>query len=99
MQNKFCTPGSEKGIQGIQRMRQQRFSNIVSVFFCLLAVGVAAFQMYYFSVFTVDDAYISFRYVENFAKGDGLVFNRGEYVEGHTNFLWVILLGLLKKPV
>ena len=43
-------------------------------------------------VFTLDDAFISFRYAENFANGHGLVFNPGERVEGYTNFLWVLLL-------
>jgi arabinofuranosyltransferase len=40
----------------------------------------------------MDDAYISYRYVQNLAQGTGLVFNPGEYVEGYTNFLWVLLL-------
>lgn len=39
-----------------------------------------------------DDAYISFRYAENWARGLGLVFNAGERVEGYSNFLWVVLL-------
>lgn len=39
-----------------------------------------------------DDAYISFRYVQNFVQGHGLVYNPGERVEGYTNFLWVMLL-------
>ena len=39
---------------------------------------------------TLDDAYISFRYAENLVAGDGLVFNPGERVEGYTNFLWVM---------
>lgn len=39
-----------------------------------------------------DDAFISFRYAHNLAHGYGLVFNPGQYVEGYTNFLWVILL-------
>ncbi len=42
--------------------------------------------------FIQDDAYTSFRYAKNFAEGDGLVFNKGERVEGYTNFLWVIIL-------
>mgnify|MGYP001084517295 CR=1 FL=1 len=42
----------------------------------------------------VDDAYISFRYAQNFALGHGLVFNIGERVEGYTNFLWTMLLAL-----
>ncbi|MEW6096952.1 MAG: hypothetical protein AB1567_10605 [bacterium] len=40
----------------------------------------------------IDDAYISFRYADNFIHGNGLVYNEGERVEGYTNFLWVILL-------
>lgn len=51
--------------------------------------------------FTVDDAYITFRYSEHLAAGDGPVWNAGEDpVEGFTNFLWMVwhapfaLLGL-----
>ena len=39
-----------------------------------------------------DDAFISFRYARNFARGLGMVFNAGEHVEGYTNFLWTALL-------
>jgi arabinofuranosyltransferase len=38
-----------------------------------------------------DDAFISFRYAQNLAQGNGLVYNLGERVEGYTNFLWTIL--------
>lgn len=44
--------------------------------------------------FVQDDAFITFRYVENFVNGNGLVFNIGEKVEGYTNFLWLILLSI-----
>lgn len=44
--------------------------------------------------YTVDDAYISFRYAENLVSGNGPVFNPGERVEGYTNFLWVIFTAL-----
>ncbi len=40
----------------------------------------------------VDDAYISFRYARNLVRGEGLVFNPGERVEGYTNFLWTVLI-------
>jgi arabinofuranosyltransferase len=40
----------------------------------------------------LDDAFISFRYVENFVAGHGLVYSIGERVEGYTNFLWIMLL-------
>ena len=39
-----------------------------------------------------DDAFISFRYAENLAGGNGPVYNPGERVEGYTSFLWVLLL-------
>jgi arabinofuranosyltransferase len=41
-----------------------------------------------------DDAYISFRYADNLVEGHGLVFNRGERVEGFTNLLWVLATAL-----
>ena len=40
--------------------------------------------------FLCDDAFISFRYARNLVEGRGLVFNPGEYVEGYTNFLWLL---------
>ncbi len=52
--------------------------------------------------FLCDDAFISFRYARNLLEGHGLVFNPGEYVEGYSNFLWVLELaaiwGLLGIP-
>ncbi|MBW2543729.1 MAG: hypothetical protein JRF15_16735, partial [Deltaproteobacteria bacterium] len=57
----------------------------------LAQLGVLAF----FARFgVIDDAFIAFRYAEHFARGDGLVFNIGERVEGYTCFLWVMLLSL-----
>ena len=47
--------------------------------------------------FTQDDAFISYRYVENLVQGNGLVFNPGERVEGYTNFLWIILLSIFAR--
>lgn len=42
--------------------------------------------------YTSDDAYISYRYAYNLSEGLGLVWNRGEHVEGYSNFLWVMAL-------
>jgi len=41
-----------------------------------------------------DDAFISFRYAQHLAQGDGLVFNTSDAnpVEGYTNFLWTLIL-------
>ena len=48
-----------------------------------------------FGWFVCDDAFISFRYARNLLEGHGLVFNPGEYVEGYSNFLWVLELAAL----
>lgn len=41
--------------------------------------------------FTVDDAFISFRYAANLANGHGPVWNlTGQPVEGFTDFAWVV---------
>jgi len=39
-----------------------------------------------------DDAMISMRYAHNLARGEGLVWNVGEHIEGYTNFLWTIIM-------
>lgn len=45
-----------------------------------------------------DDSYISFRYAEHLARGQGLTFNPGEKpVEGYSNFLWILLCAFLHK--
>lgn len=41
-----------------------------------------------------DDAYVSFRYARNLVRGEGLVYNPGQPVEGYTNFLWTVLAAL-----
>lgn len=48
-------------------------------------------NMWRVRAFTIDDAYISFRYARNFANGLGLVYNPGERIEGYTNFLWTVM--------
>ncbi len=35
------------------------------------------------------------RYVRNLLEGRGLVFNPGEYVEGYSNFLWILELAAI----
>jgi len=70
----------------IQRWLPIGITAALTAAFILLAAGQVPFLQ--------DDAYISFRYVQNYLNGDGLVFNAGERIEGYTNFLWVILLAL-----
>lgn len=46
----------------------------------------------YFCLF--DDAMISMRYAWNFSHGMGLVWNQGEYIQGYTNLLMVLLMSI-----
>jgi hypothetical protein len=60
-----------------------------------LAAGVGLLLQY---AWLMDDAYIYFRYVDNWVLlGNGLVFNRGEFVEGYSSPLWALLLGGLRS--
>ncbi|MBN1299870.1 MAG: tetratricopeptide repeat protein [Melioribacteraceae bacterium] len=61
----------------------------------IAALCLAFVQMCLNIKFIQDDAFTSFRYAKNLIEGKGLVFNSGEYVEGYTNFLWVMIISLL----
>jgi len=66
----------------------------------LLLISVILFFIfaYLFWGYSIDDAFITFRYAENLADGYGLVFNPGgEPVEGYSNFLWLLILALFYK--
>lgn len=61
-------------------------------------LGIAAIVLCAHSLaynFVTDDAYISFVFSRNFAEHGQLAFNLGQPVEGYTNFLWTLVLGLL----
>lgn len=64
------------------------------ILFFVIVIFVA--QCLYLN-FSQDDAFISYRYVQNFIQGNGLVFNSGERVEGYTNFLWIMILSIFTK--
>lgn len=59
-----------------------------------LALAALALHSSRLQPWTVDDAYITFRYAEHFAAGNGPVYNVGERVEGYTTPLWMGLLAL-----
>jgi arabinofuranosyltransferase len=83
---------------GLLRKTDHSYLNLI-----LLAGIIILFLFHAYYIYNdsngwmVDDAYISFRYAENFADGKGLVFNENEKVEGYTNFLWVVLLAFFYK--
>jgi hypothetical protein len=60
---------------------------------CLL--GGALLGVHY--AWFMDDAYVYFRYVDNLLfLRYGLVYNAGEYVEGYSSPLWVLVLALFR---
>jgi hypothetical protein len=64
---------------------------IAAVLVAVVILGVHSASL---QPWTLDDAYITFRYAEHLADGHGPVYNVGERVEGYTTFLWVALLAL-----
>lgn len=70
-------------------LRFPAFSLLLPVLACL---GVFAGLYAYFQPFTVDDAYISLRYADRLLAGKGLTWNDGEFVEGYSNLLWVLVV-------
>ncbi len=59
----------------------------------LAGISIAGLLVYAWqNRFIEDDAFISFRYAEQLLRGNGLVWNLGERVEGYTNFLWTLIM-------
>lgn len=64
---------------------------------CILSILAAMvlfiLMLLYVWNFTIDDAFISFRYSEHLASGFGLVWNVDQPpVEGYSNFLWILII-------
>ena len=59
-----------------------------------ILLGTLALLMFaaFYRRLLVDDAFISFRYARNLVDGLGLTWNAGEYLEGYSNFLWVLIV-------
>ena len=78
----------------------QNFRKYLFVLILILAVV----QQVLLRGYTMDDAFISFRYARNVAQGLGWVYNPGgPQVEGFSNFLWTLMFipayGLKLNPM
>ena len=73
-------------------MRRDRILLVVAL---VAASALLILHARVFWRYTVDDAYISFRYAKNLIDGHGLVYNPGERVEGYSNLAWTLLFALL----
>ncbi|MCX6166077.1 MAG: hypothetical protein NTU73_14650, partial [Ignavibacteriae bacterium] len=74
--------------QLVKVVSYQRLQNLIVIFLILFSVILGFVYR-----FIQDDAYISFIYSRNLIRGDGLTWF-GNYVEGYTNFLWVIWIAV-----
>ena len=63
----------------------------IAVTFLILLFAAVAVR----TAWLCDDAFISFRVVDNFVNGYGLVWNTAERVQVFTNPLWVLVISLL----
>lgn len=79
-------------VVGWRRFADHRGWRVAVLFGALLVATVH--QLAYGTV--PDEAHIGFRYARNIADGYGAVFNPGEYVEGYTDFAWIVLLALVR---
>jgi hypothetical protein len=61
----------------------------------LVLGAILAFQAWGFHGLRHDDAFITYRYAQNLATGNGLVFNPGEKIMGSTSPLHVLLSALV----
>lgn len=71
------------------------FLDLTTVFLPLLAIAAFIFLVILQWPYTMDDAYITFRYSANLAAGWGLSFNQSPpWVEGYTSILWALIMAL-----
>ncbi len=64
--------------------------------YIILVVAIGLMAWHSISIrFVQDDSFITYRYANNMVRGYGPVFNKGERVEGFTNFLWLMLISLM----
>ncbi|MGC9516517.1 MAG: hypothetical protein ACP5C3_02310 [Methanomicrobiales archaeon] len=74
--------------------------NSIYVYLIIIVIILIIFSALLYNIwhFSVDDAFITFRYALNLAEGHGIVWNIGEFpTEGYSNFLWLIIVSLLIK--
>jgi arabinofuranosyltransferase len=76
----------------------ERSNHLNKIFIISFILSILFFFIFcsFFYHYTVDDAFISYRYAENFISGEGLVYNLNQRVEGYSNLTWIFLLGLGK---
>lgn len=68
-------------------------SRALLVWLCLFAaISASLLITKHLLPFAIDDALISYRYSDRLLRGRGLTWNDGEFVEGYSNLLWVLIV-------
>ena len=68
----------------------------INIFFSLIFLALSL--LFFFYGYPHEDAYILFNYSQNFSKYNSIIYDLSSgRTEGATDFLWMIILGLLKK--
>lgn len=76
-------------------LNERQSSQLSYLLVFLVPFAVLMVHAFYYYPFFADDAFISLRYAERLIEGKGLNWNDGEYVEGYSNLLWVLLTAFL----
>ncbi|NDF12231.1 MAG: hypothetical protein EB060_05410 [Proteobacteria bacterium] len=72
-------------------MTAKHINTLLFVLYALTVVATLTILSWH-ADFSVDDMFITFRYADHFLKGEGLVWNTGERVEGYSSLLMVLML-------
>ncbi len=78
-----------RALSAPRQFNEERFSSILKWF--LFGLGIYALIS---RLWACEDAYITFRYIDNWINGHGLVYNVGDRVEGFTHPLWLFLIAI-----
>jgi hypothetical protein len=87
----------EMPVQILSSYTSTRLRRLLWLILVALPILVFVWNSLYFTPWTVDDAFISFRFAQNLIDGNGLVYNLGERVEGFSNFSWVLIAAALMR--
>ncbi len=87
----------DKGPPWACSMSNDSGKTISVVILIVLATILTRLLVAYYTNYTADDSFITFRYAENVAAGKGFVYNEGERVLGTSTPLYALLLALLVK--
>jgi arabinofuranosyltransferase len=85
---------NSKGEKSVDNIVGSKIHRMIILATFVITVIMLAGHSWSLRSWTVDDAFITFRYSLNFSEGIGPVYNPGERVEGYSTFLWMLILAM-----